>query len=160
MFGRRDRIPVDILCGTSLPEDQGIGHYVAEQCKTLEEAYRQIRCTMGLRQDRQKELYDRGRHRKPFQLDDLVMLYSSVVPQGQSKKLHCPWNGPYKVVKVLSEVTYRIQCCRGKRHWVVVHFDRLKPCPADMREIGQPTSQALSLALQTPASGLKRFTPL
>ena len=163
MFGRRARIPVDILCGTSLPEDQDIGYYVAEQCKILEEAYRQVRCTMGLRQDRQKELYDRGRHGKPFQLGDLVMLYSTVVPRGQSKQLHCPWSGPYKVVKVLSEVTYQIQRCRGKRQRMVIHFDRSKPCPADMREIGQPTSQtpvALPLAPQTSAGGLRRFTPL
>ena len=32
--------------------------YVAQQCRVLEEAYRQVRHTVGLKQDRQKELYD------------------------------------------------------------------------------------------------------
>ena len=62
------------------------------------------------------------------------MLHSPVVPRRRSKKLHCPWDGPYKIVKVLSKVTYRIQCCQGQHRRLVAHFDRLKSCPADIRE--------------------------
>ena len=40
------------------------------------------------------------RHGKPFQNGNLMMLHSPAVPQGHSKKLHCPWSGPYKVVKI------------------------------------------------------------
>ena len=40
--------------------------------------------------------------------------------------LMLPWEGPYQVVKVLSDVTYRIQkTSRSKPQ--VVHEDRLKP---------------------------------
>ena len=42
--------------------------------------------------------------------------------------LHHPWTGPYKIV---ADVTYRIQNCRGRRHRLVVHFNQLKPCPED-----------------------------
>ena len=35
---------------------------------------------------------------------------------------------PYKVIKKLSEVTYRIQHLQGRHQRKVVHFDRLKPC--------------------------------
>lgn len=43
-----------------------------------------------------------------------------------SKKLMLPWEGPYLVVTVLSDVTYRIQkTARSKLK--VVHSDRLKP---------------------------------
>ena len=111
MFGRQARIPVDVLCGTSLSDIQSVDNYVAQQCRILEDVYKKVRCMMGSKQDRQKELYDRARHGELFQCGDLVMFHSPVAPRGRSKKLHCLWDGPYKIVKVLSKVTYRIQCC-------------------------------------------------
>ena len=80
MFGRRARIPVDVLCGTSLSDVQSADNCVAQQCRILEDAYKKVRCMMGSKQDRQKELYDRARHGEPFQCGDLVMLHSPVVP--------------------------------------------------------------------------------
>ena len=64
-----------------------------------------------------------------------------MTPKGKSRKLHCPWNGPFRVVKKLSNVVYRIQdtCSRRKRQ--VVHFDRLKPCDPNIR-IPQSTQPA------------------
>jgi len=71
-----------------------------------------------------------------YQPGNLVWLYSPAVSRGSSPKFHRPWKGPYRVVKVLSDVTYRIQlvnCQQGRydrRRWhrVLVHFNRLKPC--------------------------------
>ena len=145
MFGRRARIPVDVLCETGLSDIQSVDNYVTQQCRILEDAYKKVRCMMGSKQDRQKELYNQARHGEPFQCGDLVMLHSPVVPQGRSKKLHFPWDGPYKIVKVLSKVTYRIQCCQGRRCRLVVHFDRLKPCPADIRERKPSMSQTAAV---------------
>ena len=51
-----------------------VDDYVAQQCRILEEAYRQVCHTVGLKQDRQKELYDRRRHGESFQDGDFVML--------------------------------------------------------------------------------------
>ena len=45
---------------------------------------------------------------------------------GTSRKLHKPWSGPFKVIKKLLEVNYRIQKLKNRRNRVVVHFDRLK----------------------------------
>ena len=39
---------------------------------------------MGLKQDHQKELYDRKQHGEFYQVGDLVWLHSSVVPCGAS----------------------------------------------------------------------------
>ena len=36
-------------------------------------------------------------------------------------------------MKQLSDITYHIQSCRGRCCRLVVHFNRLKPCPDDMR---------------------------
>ena len=44
----------------------------------------------------------------------------------KSAKLHSYWQGPYKVVKVFSNVLYLIQHRDSTHKKVVVHFDRLK----------------------------------
>ena len=49
------------------------------------------------------------------------------------RKLHRPWTGPYRVLRKLSDVNYRIQDVQAPRRRPVVHFDRLKYCPPDIQ---------------------------
>ena len=133
MFGRKARLPIDLVYGSNKPPSQTVGGFVSDTRTILEYAYRHVRDNMKLKQDRQKELYDRKRHGEFYNVGDLVWLHSSVVPRGASRKFHRPWTGPYKIVKKLADITYRIQNCREGCHRLVVHFDRLKPCPKDMR---------------------------
>ena len=56
-------------------------------------------------------------------MGDLVWLHFPVVSHGSSHKLYHPWTGPYKIVKKLSDITYPIKSCRGRRHRLVVHFN-------------------------------------
>ena len=77
---------------------------------------------------KEEELYNRfqSRHGPPLQEGEKVWLFTPAVPRGDSRKLHRPWTGPYKVLKKLSEVNYRIQHLQNYKKRVV-HFDRLKP---------------------------------
>ena len=61
--------------------------------------------------------------------------------KGPSKKLHHPWAGPYTVVKKLSDATYQIEQLKGRRHRKVVHFDRLKLCPKNIRLDNEPAAE-------------------
>ena len=65
---------------------------------------------MKLKQKEQKTLYDSSVRGTPLKLGDFVWLHSPAVPRGQSHKLHRPWQGPFTIVKVINNVTYRIQC--------------------------------------------------
>ena len=112
MFGRRARLPIDILYGTNQPSSQIVSEFVSDMETTLEYAYRLVCDHIELKQDRQKELYDRGRHGEFYNVKDSVLLHSSIVPRGASRKLHQPWTGSYKIVKKLANVTYRVQNCR------------------------------------------------
>ena len=133
MFGRRARIPIDLLCGPSQTgECVSVNDYVSQQSKILQAAYYQAQNRMGLQQDRQKEKYDRKRHGEPFKEGDRVMLFTPSIPHGRCKKLACHWSGPYLVLKKISEVTYRIRQCNGRKR-VVVHFNWLKLCPPSVR---------------------------
>ena len=75
---------------------------------------------------------------------DLVMLYESAVPRGHCRKIHSPWKGPYKVVKLLGETAYRIQDCANSRKRKVVYFNHLKPMTgADISPKSDPAQHSL-----------------
>ena len=58
----------------------------------------------------------------------LVWLLNPQVLRGKSKKSYKWWTRPFKVVKRLSEVTYRIEHVKNRAKRLAVHFDRLKKC--------------------------------
>lgn len=135
MFGRKARLPVDIAFG--LPGDQPVS--TDQHAKTLHQqlgkAYSEVRKSMDLHLHRQKEIYDRKVHGKPYKEGDLVWVHMPVRP-GISRKLYKPWSGPFKVCKKLSDVTYRVQNVKNRRNRMVVHFDRLKKFTAQHNEEG------------------------
>ena len=88
MFGRKAGLPINIVYGTAQPDNLPVDRFINDMSVVLENAYQHIRNTMGLKQDRQKELYDRKWHGEFYQAGDLVWLQSSVVPRGASRKLH------------------------------------------------------------------------
>ena len=133
MFGRQARLPIDIAYGTQQVTPTGKHQYVCDLRKSLHRAYEDVRKNFNLKLSRQKEFYNRKVHGNPFDKDNLVWLHSTVIPRGKSHKFHRPWTGPYRVVKRLSDVTYRIQSLGGRRKRLVVHFDRLKPCDPNTR---------------------------
>ena len=83
--------------------------------------------------EQQKDLYDWKVHERPLGVKELVWLHCPAVPKGKSKKLHTPWKGPFQVVSKLSDVMYCIQNIQKYRRRFVVHFNRLKWCPPDIR---------------------------
>ena len=86
---------------------------------------------------------------------------SPVVPRGVPRKLHCPWSGPFKVVKRISSAVYRIQDQRTSRsrRRIVVHFDCLKHCPLDMRVEAALPSGSTPHPLVGQQTGLERTLP-
>ena len=149
MFGRKARLPIDIMYCTGQADNFSVDKFVNDVSVVLENAYQHVCNTMGFKQDHQKELYDHKWHGEIYQTD-LVWLHSPVVPRGVSQKLHRPWTGPYKIIKKLADVTYRIQNCNGRRrHRLVVHFDRLKPCRQDMSMEGSSSDKITSPASHT-----------
>ena len=93
-----------------------------------------------LETDAKQSIKGRKVHGEPYSEGDLVWLYTPAVPPGQSRKLHRPWKGPYKVVERLGDATYKLQGTRG-RIPQIVHFDRLKPCPPNVRLANEPRQE-------------------
>ena len=152
-FGRQAVLPVDLMFS---PAQKSVtpSEYAAHLKYSLANAYEHVRKCTGAQQQRQKELYDRRVHGQVHDIGELVWLHQSAVPQDSSKKLYHPWTGPYRVLKQLSNVNYRIQHIEQPR--MVIHFDRLKSChlPA-MAEEGH---QVPSIPLDK--DGISSPTPL
>ena len=133
MFGREARLPIDIMYGSCPQEVASPSTYAAQLKSSLQQAFTQVRDNMSAAHNRQKEHYDRHIHGKPFQQGDLVWLHNNAVPSGQSRKLHCPWSGPYIVLKQLTDCTYQIKRTGASSRPQIVHFNRLKVCTPDTR---------------------------
>ena len=132
--------------------NQSVGEYAASLKNRVSEAFDLVRKNMSQHHVYQKELNDWMVHGQPFSTGDWVWLYSPVVGKGGSRKLHCPWKGPYTVIKKISDViTYRIRNLQVRKDRQVVHFNRLKPCPKDIRLENQRPTTKTAPPTQPPA---------
>ena len=132
------------MYGTPTPQSSTAPQYVADLHSSLCAAYEQVQERTGCKLDRQKELYDR----------------TLAVPRGQSKKLHRPWTGPYRIVAKLSDAVYHIQHSQARRKRLVVHFDRLKPCPQGVRLPTVVEGQAMEGQAMEGQSRATTFPPV
>ena len=129
MFGREARLPIDVVFGSPPNHNsvQSTNEYSKQMRQRLEDSYNRVRKHMNLQQRRQKDVYDHRTHGNPFKVNDLVWLHSPVIPKGLSRKFHHPWQGPFKIMKNMTDTIYRIQSLQNPRKRLVVHFNRLKP---------------------------------
>lgn len=58
----------------------------------------------------------------PFKAGNPVWLHCLAVPRGQPRKFHQPWQGPFIVVTVLSDITY--YCITST---MIIHNNHLRP---------------------------------
>ena len=135
MFGRQARLPLDVMFETNIQTQSNNtpGEYAIALQKRLRTAYDLVRKQLSDTHIRQKQFYDQKVHGKPYKPGDLVWLHSAVARKGRRQKLNHQWTGPFKIVKKLSDATYRIQNTLVRTQRKVVHFDWLKPCPSNMR---------------------------
>ncbi|KAL5510338.1 hypothetical protein EMCRGX_G005867 [Ephydatia muelleri] len=129
MFGRNPHLPEDVLYSLPMASHDSVTQYTRVLKGRLERSYQAVIKHVQQKQIHQKDLYDRGVRGSPYGVGDLVLLHSPAVPRGKSRKLHKPWQGPYRVVKAISPSVYRIVDCARLRCKRVVHFNRLKPAP-------------------------------
>ena len=74
MFGCQARIPADVMFGTPPSTAESVHEYAAQLRKRMEKAFNLARQHSLSKQLRQKELYDRKVHGKPYKQGDFVWL--------------------------------------------------------------------------------------
>ena len=126
MLGRELRPPVDLATGR--PPQDASQYEATEYAETLREAlveaHQYARSQSQVAGRVMKTRYDARVRGTTFMPGDKVWLHNPRRKKGLSSELQSPWEGPYDVSEVLSDVTYRIR--RGLRSRPrVVHVDRL-----------------------------------
>ncbi|MCG7879418.1 MAG: hypothetical protein N0C90_24270 [Candidatus Thiodiazotropha endolucinida] len=127
VFGRDIELPVDLLYpappnGNAMPADG-----FARKLQThLQNVHELARTSLLEASQKQKRLYDRRISKHQYKNGDAVWLRVYARPKGLSKKLQLRWEGPFKIISQISDLTYKIK--RGQKHICkIVHFNRLKP---------------------------------
>ncbi len=126
MLGREVSIPVDLATGCPETEVETNTDFAEELRSNLQSAHQRARECLGKRAQRQKRNYDRRATEKGLKEGGFAWLHNPARKKQMSPKLQLRWEGPWLVVKKLSDVTFRIQLRRNGR-LKVVHADRLKP---------------------------------
>ena len=126
MLGRDVKTPVDLYMFSAPPAEADPNTDYAEELREkIRGMHERARHALGMSARRQKRHYDRKLCGPAYKEGAFVWLYRAARKPNLSQKLMLPWEGPFLIVKVLSDVTYRIQkSARSKPQ--VVHADRLK----------------------------------
>ena len=130
MLGREVELPLDLMIEAVPQNGDSETAYVEALRQRMHEAWDRARVILKLSARRQKRYYDRNLHSYKVAEGDPVWYLISGRKKGVSRKLQEKWDGPYKVLNRLSDVTLRIKKYRGKPR--VVHIDKLKPFMGDL----------------------------
>ncbi|KAL9965985.1 hypothetical protein ACROYT_G023988 [Oculina patagonica] len=150
MFGREAILPLDAALKLETSAFPGSAKtypgYVVQQKLQVEVTEQLVRENLKRAQKAQKAHYDTKCYGQRFHAGDRVWYRNRT--RVRKKKFLKPWCGPWKVIKALSGVTYRIEEEKRKpgrrRQRRVVHFNYLKPCHSSPQEILSPSSRELS----------------
>ena len=123
-FGRELRLPADLLSGCPPDTPKSVTEYVEELRNRMVDVYEEIRDAGIKASERMKTRYDRRANVPCFEEGTLVWLHNPIRRKGKSPKLQPSWEGPYKVITKINDVTLRIQ--RSARSpSKIVHVDRV-----------------------------------
>ena len=128
MFGRRPRLPIDLLFPTTMRQESSrtVDEYILSLYEQLKEALPVARDSAKLEAQRQKRHYDRRAGAVELQPGDKVLIKLDAF-RGQKRKLKNRWSGELHTVvgRVADGVpTYVVKCEKtGKRQ--VLHRARL-----------------------------------
>jgi hypothetical protein len=154
-FGRELRLPNDLVASDG-GEEQATSHtdYAHQLKSRLTRAFQTAKKVLDTSHKTQKHFYDRWAKANTYEEGDLVLWLDRKTRRGRCMKLNRPWTGPWKVIKCLGEVVYRIKYVGGDKVGVkrrVVHHNQLKRYYVDeaMHANGSPTIHEQPSALDS-----------
>lgn len=127
MFGREVNLPIELMYGHPEKDQTTHSEYASKLSSVFQSTYQFVRENCSQQQVRMKQNYDSRSRALDYTEGELVWLYNPHVHQRHCRKFHRPWDGPFKIIKKISDVVFRVQKCGHYRKRLVVHHDRLKP---------------------------------
>lgn len=135
MFGANITLPADLERppppdADDVEDDPAL--YPAWLRERLRDVHEVVRRNNAAAQARNKEYYDSAGTLNPIREGQEVWLYAPRRKVGRNPKLDCPWEGPYRVERLINDVVVLMKplfASRARRRArnKVVHADRLAP---------------------------------
>ena len=120
------RLPTDVSLIPREDISQDVSTHRARLVERLEDVQKLVKERTEKAQQRMKELYDRTAKEVNFEIGQKVWVYTPKTRKGLSKKLlHC-WHGPFRIVKKMSPVHFRLKTMTNKPVRMSVHANRMK----------------------------------
>lgn len=130
MLGREVRMPGEVLAISPKPAEDNsesyCANYVIELREKLKLAHDICRIHLKRTSRRTKQTYDAKVALTVYTRGDYVWYLTELKSADECPKLQVAYNGPYLVLKMLSELDYLIQFDAGGRK-KVIHHNKLKP---------------------------------
>ena len=128
LYGRDVVLPTDLVFNVNVSNnsldlsDEKLD-YKCDLALRLKSAYEASVRKKEIQSAKYKEFYDKSHKNIKFAVGDLVSVYWPAPKKGLSKKFLPTWRGPFKVIKRLGNVTYRVE--KGTVS-IPCHVQRLK----------------------------------
>ena len=105
MHGQDARSPTDMLPGEleSTPEE-----YKLDLVQRLKKAQEEVQYLNDRIRQQREAASNEGRSRHTYKEGDLVWIYTYSRKPGYSNKFKKPWQGPFRIFKLLSKVTVKL----------------------------------------------------
>jgi len=128
--GREVNLPIDIMFGSLQDTPRGdVGKFAWDLKQKLHSGYELARSFLSKSQERQKEVYDRTKHFRSYEVGDRVGVFFPNIKLGRTKKFAKPWKGPFVISRKLNDLNYEVKPCGSNKGKVIVHFNRLMSWP-------------------------------
>ena len=129
MFGREARLPVDLMVDGDPPSEQRQtpNDYVMTQKLKLDQAFKLARKNTRVAMQRYRDYDNANTTENTLQVGNRVWRQLQVKKKGRSSKLSPKWEGPYVIIKKITDVVFRLKRENGRKR-VVVHFNSFKKC--------------------------------
>jgi hypothetical protein len=152
LHGWPPRLPMDswLIGGDDPAADGDPNGFLQRTQRNLQTAFDSVHGRLRQAQIERNRQANEGARFEPYEPGQLVMLRNSTVKRGQTRCLSVKWKGPFKVLRRLGEVNYRIRDQAGRRRKLVVHHDRLRPHVQRRSSLQPPESDAADHADAPP----------
>ena len=126
IYGRDPCLPLDVVLSAPISKYVSVDDYKHEVIRRTQEARYVAQQSIERAQFNQAANYDASKNAKDvdFKVGDRVWLYTPQVKKGLTSKLSHLWNGPYRIIRKLSNVNIELE--EGPRRRTIVHVNRCK----------------------------------
>jgi len=126
IYGRDPCLPLDVVLSAPISKYASVDDYKQEVIRRTQEARYVAQQCIERAQFNQTINYNASKKAKDsdFKPGDRVWLYTPQVAKGLSCKLAHLWNGPYRIIKKVSDVNVEIE--ESPRRKTIVHVNRCK----------------------------------